>query len=600
VWAPFRETIALQLRQQGSLRSVPMQRDALGYHRLVVDHVAAGATYFYRLGDSHGQERPDPASRYQPEGVHGPSQVVDLSGFRWTDVGWKGLPLEDHVFYELHVGTFTPEGTFQAIIPHLDKLAALGVTTIELMPIAQFPGARNWGYDGVYPYAPQNTYGTPRDLQQLVDAAHARGLAVALDVVYNHLGPEGNYFGEYGPYSTDHYRTPWGPALNFDRAHSDEVRRLFVQNALYWLREFHIDALRLDAVHSIFDASAVPFLADISVEVAALSARLGRKIHLIAESDLNDAAVLRAVKDGGLGMDSQWSDDFHHSLHTLLTGEKSGYYADFGKTRQLAATLNNGWFYSGQYSSHRQRKHGNSPKALMPAHFVVCIQNHDQVGNRALGDRLSTLVDFESQKLAAGVTLLSSFLPLLFMGEEYGETAPFPYFTSHGDPQLAEAVRQGRRREFETFDWQGNIPDPQSESVFASAKLNHALSGTEPHLTMLRFYTMLLRFRRERRLALATQRASSEFPSHQAIFVLHETADTALATIFHFGKSPATLSLSLPPGSWRKTIDSADPVWRGKSAASLTTSAAADGVTRIALQGRSFVVLKRSDSVSAE
>src|SRR6185437_8168096 len=340
VWAPNRNAVELLLKQPGPSRAVPMTRGELGYYRAVVDGIAPGTKYNYRLDGSN--ERPDPVSRYQPDGVHGPSEVVDPSAFAWTDGEWQGIPLEDSVFYELHVGTYTPEGTFRALKSRLSQLKDLGVTTIELMPIAQFPGGRNWGYDGVYPYAPQNTYGTPHDLQELVNAAHGQGLAVALDVVYNHLGPEGNYLGEYAPYFTDHYHTPWGAALNFDRAHSDEVRFFFIQNALYWLREFHFDALRLDAVHSIFDASAYPFLAELSAQVAALSSQLGRQIHVIAESDLNDVRVLRPAKDGGFGMHAQWSDDFHHSVHTLLTGEGSGYYEDFGGTHPLKKTLENG------------------------------------------------------------------------------------------------------------------------------------------------------------------------------------------------------------------------------------------------------------------
>src|SRR5262249_35136724 len=324
VWAPNRRKVDLQLRQNGQLRSVAMTRREMGYYVAIVDDVAAGTPYTYKLdGD---RDRPDPASKFQPEGVHGPSEVVDLSAFRWTDAAWKGIALEDSVLYELHVGTYTAAGTYSALIPHLTKLKDLGVTTIELMPIAQFPGGRNWGYDGVYPFAPQNTYGSPQDLQNFVNATHSHGLAVVLDVVYNHLGPEGNYLSEYSPfYFTNHYHTPWGAALNFDRAHSDEVRHFFIQNALYWLREFHFDALRLAAVHSIFDASAHPFLAELSEEVAALSSKLGRRIHLIAESDLNDDRVLRPANDCGLGMNATWNDDFHHSVHTLLTGETSGY-----------------------------------------------------------------------------------------------------------------------------------------------------------------------------------------------------------------------------------------------------------------------------------
>jgi maltooligosyltrehalose trehalohydrolase len=591
VWAPHRKRVDLHLPHHGR-DFVPMEPDALGYHRAVIEGVEPGSKYFYRLDDSH--ERPDPASRFQASGVHGPSEAVDFTAFEWTDSDWKGTALEDSVFYELHVGTFTAEGTFAALIAHLDDLAELGVTTIELMPIAQFPGARNWGYDGVYPFAVQNSYGSPKDLQNFVNAAHAKNLAVALDVVYNHLGPEGNYLAEYGPYFTDHYRTPWGSALNFDGAHSDEVRFFFIQNALYWLDNFHFDALRLDAVHSIFDASAFPFLAELSTAVGSLSNRLTRKIHLIAESDLNDARVLRPASQGGYGMDAQWSDDFHHSVHTLLTEERTGYYSDFGDVHHLAATLNNGWYYSGQYSRFRKRKHGNAALDSKRSHFVVCTQNHDQVGNRALGDRLSQLVSFESLKLAAGTTMLSSFVPLLFMGEEYGETAPFQFFTSYLDPQLAEAVRRGRREEFAAFEWMGDIPDPQAESTFAASRLDHSLINQEPHRTLWRFYQMLLQFKRRHGLLGTTQLAAIEHPSPRAVMLLHSTAANPLAMLFHFGDASAALTTRLPSGTWETRISSADPQWLGPGTC-LPSRLDVAGAFQVELQPHSFFVLERSN-----
>lgn len=587
VWAPQREKIELHLQSDRS-QFLPMERDELGYFHATVADAREASTYFYRLDG--GSERPDPASRFQPDGVHGASQLVHTANFPWSDASWRGPSLEDSVFYELHVGTFTPEGTFAALIPHLDRLADLGVTTIELMPISQFPGGRNWGYDGVYPFAAQNTYGPPRDLQKFVDEAHARGLAVALDVVYNHLGPEGNYLSAYGPYFTDHYRTPWGAALNFDGHQSDEVRFFFIQSALYWLEQFHIDALRLDAIHGIFDASAVPFLAEMSTAVAALSTRLNRRIHLIAESDLNDARTVASTERFGIGMDAQWSDDFHHSVHTLLTREDSGYYADFGDIHHLAVTLQNGWYYSGHYSRYRQRRFGNTPPQGERSRFVVCNQNHDQVGNRAMGERLSSLVSFESLKLAAGITILSSFVPLLFMGEEYGETAPFLYFTSHGDEELAEAVRRGREAEFARFEWRGDVPDPQSESTFASSKLDHTLASQEPHRTLHRFYKMLFQFKRSHRLTEARQIRVTEYPDEQALLTLHAIDSTLIAALFHFGDSPATLTIELPPGAWETRIDSADPEWLGKgeSPAKVITSVPAT----LTIQGRSLIVLE--------
>jgi maltooligosyltrehalose trehalohydrolase len=588
VWAPQQEKVDLHLLS-GQDRTLKMERDELGYYQALADDVTARSRYYYRL--SSGSERPDPASRFQPEGVHGPSAMVDPSGFPWTDDAWKAPPLEETVFYELHVGTFTHEGTFAGVIPHLDRLADLGVTTIELMPIAQFPGSRNWGYDGTYPFATQNSYGSPRDLQKLVDVAHAKNLAVALDVVYNHLGPEGNYLPEYGPYFTNYYQTPWGAALNFDGPHSDEVRFFYIQSVLYWLEHFHIDALRLDAIHSIYDASALPFLAELSQSVKALSTRLGREIHVIAESDLNDARTISPIDRGGIAMDAQWSDDFHHSVHTLLTAENSGYYADFGDIHHLAVTLHNGWYYAGQYSRVRKRRHGNTPPPGSK-HFVVCSQNHDQVGNRAMGQRLSSLVSFESLKLAAGITILSSFVPLLFMGEEYGETAPFLYFTSHHDPQLADAVRLGREAEFAQFQWQGTVPDPQAESTFAASRLNPSLADEEPHRTLQRFYKTLLQFRRNRKLTESRQIALKEFPAEKALLMLRAAGPILLAGLFHFGDTPATLTVQLPAGSWESRIDSSDAEWLGQGAL-LPNLLVSDNV-QLPMQPRSFVLLERS------
>jgi maltooligosyltrehalose trehalohydrolase len=595
VWAPKHERLELRLAAN-RFEIVPMQRDAMGYHRVVVDHLQAGAKYFYRFGDSH--ERPDPASRRQPEGVHGPSELVDLSNFEWTDRDWKGVALEDSVFYELHVGTFTEEGTFTALLAALDKVAELGATTIEIMPIAQFPGSRNWGYDGAYPFAVQNTYGTPRDLQHFVNAAHSRGLAVALDVVYNHLGPEGNYLSEYGPYFTDRYTTPWGAALNFDGPDSDEVRHFFIENALYWLQNFHIDALRLDAIHGIFDASAIPFLAELSEEVDAFAARAGRTISLVAESDLNDSRVLRSRCDGGFGMPSQWSDDFHHSVHTLLTGENSGYYEDFGDLRHLAGTLKRGWFYAGQYSRHRRRRHGNRPLPFKGSNYTVCTQNHDQVGNRALGDRLSSLVNFESLKLAAGANLLSPFVPLLFMGEEYGESAPFLYFTSHGDPNLAEAVRRGRAEEFQAFRWRSEIPDPQAESTFARSRLNWNLAQQEPHRTLLRFYQMLLRFRREHHLGYMREPDVMEFAERRTLLVSQTGNTRQLAMLFNFGDAAADLDSEILPGAWEKKIDSSALEWLGPGTDLPSRIGPPSALSILKLRPRSFAVFARTASSS--
>jgi maltooligosyltrehalose trehalohydrolase len=559
LWAPHQRQVRVHIL--GANESVKdMKAGESGYHSAVIERMEAGARYQFRLDDS--RELPDPASRFQPEGVHGPSQLVRTDAFQWKDQGWQGIELEDSIFYELHVGAYTPEGTFDAVIGHLDDLRSLGVTTVEVMPVAQFPGARNWGYDGVFAFAPQNTYGGPEGLQRLVDAAHVRGLAVALDVVYNHLGPEGNYLAAYGPYFTDRYRTPWGEAINFDGSGSDEVRRFFCENALYWLEQYHFDALRLDAVHGIFDFSALPFLGELKSSVAELSRQLGRRIHLIAESDLNDARIIAPRQRGGYEIDAQWSDDFHHSLHTLLTKETTGYYQDFGSVSNLARTLKNGWCYSGEYSKYRQRRHGSSAKGISSSHFVVCNQNHDQVGNRAAGERLSALVDFEALKLAAGVTLLSPYVPLLFMGEEYGETAPFQYFISHLDSELVEAVRRGRRAEFAAFGWQDMVPDPQDETTFRSSQLQHHLKEQEPHASLLRFYKELIRMRKGWDLG-GSGRWHVWEREEDALLLFREGPWSHLAMIFNFGAAACKPKLPEWAGVWRTRISSADRIWKG-------------------------------------
>ncbi|MGH2689592.1 MAG: malto-oligosyltrehalose trehalohydrolase, partial [Actinomycetota bacterium] len=430
-------------------RTVALEPGDEGWFRGVVDDVRPGDRYLLRLDG--GVERPDPASRYQPEGPHGPSEVVDPSAFEWTDEAWRPPAFEDMVVYEVHPGTFSPEGTFAGIAARLDHLVDLGVNALEIMPVAQFPGERNWGYDGVGLYAVQNSYGGPDGLRALVDACHARGVAVVLDVVYNHLGPEGNYLDEFGPYFTDRYSTPWGRAVNYDGPYSDEVRVFFLENARYWFLDFHVDGLRLDAIHGIFDASAHPFLQELAAETTGLEEEMGRQFPLIAESDLNDVRIIRPRERGGYGLDAQWSDDFHHSVHALLTGERNGYYQDYGTPDHLVRALNHGFVYSGQRSVYRKRRHGNEPDDIEPSQLVVSIQNHDQVGNRMMGERLTGLVGFERLKLAAGLLLLSPSVPLLFMGEEYGETAPFLYFVSHTDAELSELVRKGRTEEFKSF-----------------------------------------------------------------------------------------------------------------------------------------------------
>ncbi|MFW6055122.1 MAG: malto-oligosyltrehalose trehalohydrolase, partial [Thermodesulfobacteriota bacterium] len=424
VWAPYAGEMSVHFPERPT-RTVSMQKLEQGYFEITCSSTPPGTRYSYLLPGGH--HRPDPASQFQPRDVHGPSEVVDQGRFTWTDSSWLMFPKEEIIAYELHTGTFTPQGTFEAVIPRLNALQDLGVNTLNLMPVAQFPGARNWGYDGVLPFAVQNTYGGPLGLKQLVDACHCRGMAVILDVVYNHLGPEGNYLAQFGPYFTETYQTPWGEALNFDGPHSDQVRNFFIENALYWFREFHVDGLRLDAVHAILDMSAKPFLQELSEKVDDFRLQHERRVYLIPESDLNDTRLIRSRESGGFGHDAQWNDDFHHALHALLTAEDHGYYQDFGSPSHLAKSLQQGYAYTWNYSRYRQRHHGNASRDIPGDRFVVFSQNHDQVGNRMLGERLSSLVSFEALKLAAACVLLSPFLPLLFMGEEYGEEAPFLY-----------------------------------------------------------------------------------------------------------------------------------------------------------------------------
>jgi maltooligosyltrehalose trehalohydrolase len=590
VWAPDIPHVALQLKSPVQ-RTLPMSKDAEGVHSVEVAAIPSDATYLYQLDGK--EEWPDPASRWQPQGVHGPSQIIETRAFHWNTNTWKPLDLQTAVLYELHVGTYTPEGTFDGVISHLDELAELGVTTIEIMPVAQFPGARNWGYDGVYIFAPQNSYGGPLGLQRLVDAAHIRGLTVILDVVYNHLGPEGNYLGKFGPYFTDRYRTPWGSALNFDGPHSGPVRDFFISNALYWLEEFRIDGLRLDAIDGIRDFGAVHFLAELKIAVQELEARTRRKIVLIAESDMNDRKVLDSAERGGYALDAQWSDDFHHSLHTLLTEETAGYYADFGGLQHLASSLRQGWHYDGKQSTFRRRKHGNSPQGISPDHFVVYSQNHDQVGNRALADRLSKLVDLEGLKLAAGITLLSPFVPMLFMGEEYGEPAPFLYFTSHEDAGLIAAVRKGRREEFAAFGWKEELPEPQSAGTFASARLQHALKEQEPHRSLRAFYKQLLAFRRKFQLGTPGEIAVSVLEAQQALLMVRKSSQGQLAMVFRFGEQVAQIALHLPPGEWRT-------IFASSAATSSVGRSATDVSAHVAMHPRSFVILENINPKSEQ
>lgn len=567
VWAPRAERVEVHLVAPEE-RLFPLLPEARGYHAAVVEGVEPGSRYLLRLDGR--LERPDPASRFQPEGVHGPSQVVDPAAYTWGDTGWTGLPLSDYVFYELHVGTFTPEGTLSAAARRLGELSELGVTAVELMPVAQFPGGRNWGYDGVFPYAVQDTYGGPDALKAFVDRCHRHGLAAVLDVVYNHLGPEGNVLADFGPYFTDRYKTPWGPALNFDGPDSDEVRRYFLENALRWLAEFHFDALRLDAVHGIFDLSARPFLQELSEAVDDLAHRLGRRLYLIAESDRNDPRTVMPRQQGGLGLHAQWCDDFHHALHGLLTREEGGYYADYGAPEQLATAFRQGYVFTGQYSRYRRRRHGSPPAAITPWQLVVFAQNHDQVGNRAEGERLTALASPAGLRVAAAAVLLAPYLPLLFMGEEYGETAPFLYFTSHSDAHLIEAVRRGRREEFAAFAWKEEPPDPQDPATFRRSGLRWEPAALQPWQRALReYYRELIALRKELAawLGEAVEEREAAVAGENVVAVWRGRAPRRALLLLNLGAGDSEVQLEPRAGGgpsggwWRKRLDSSDPRW---------------------------------------
>lgn len=583
VWAPLAEEVVLKMIEPAPSH-VPMQRLADGYWQISLDNIVPGTLYKFVLDGE--KERPDPASHWQPQGVHGPSAVVDHSAFPWTDDSWRGRGLEDLTIYELHVGTFTPEGTFDAIISRLQELVDLGVSAIELMPVAAFPGTRNWGYDGVQPFAAQNSYGGPNGLKRLVDAAHSHGMAVLLDVVYNHLGPEGNYLWDFGPYFTDRYHTPWGNAVNFDGPHSDEVRRYFLSNSRHWFEHYHIDGLRIDAVHAIRDFSATPFLQELAAEAQDCSQRLVRPCLLIAESDLNDPRLIRATSQGGFGLDGQWSDDFHHALHTLLTSERHGYYADFGRLGDMATAFQERFVYAWRYSSFRKRHHGAPAYDLPAQKFVVCSQNHDQVGNRMRGERLISLAGFEGAKLAAAAVILSPYIPLFFMGEEFAADTPFPYFVSFGDAELIEGVRRGRREEFPEFHSLGEPPDPQAEATFQSAIPNWGQRGVGRHGVMLAYYRDLLRLRGE--LANLRKAAGNSLTSHcdeeaELLWLCYRTPDEEAWLLLNFSEEEKIFTY---PGTGfaNLLLDSAAEHWAG--AGSSLNIAVAPGES-LAQSGRS-------------
>jgi maltooligosyltrehalose trehalohydrolase len=510
VWAPGKQHVDVV----SGGRRVPMKELDRGWWEAADSSAGPGTRYGFSI--EGGETRPDPRSASQPDGVLGLSEVIDQSRHSWTDSSWRGLTLPGLVLYELHVGTFSPEGTFDGVIKRLPHLVDLGVDAVELMPVAEFSGNRGWGYDGVDFFAPHHAYGGPSGLNRLVDACHAAGLGVVQDVVYNHAGPVGNFLDEFGPYFTDRYRTTWGASFNFDGAGSDEVRRFVVDNALTWIRDYHIDGLRLDAVHAIVDQSPLHILEQVATEVDAVAAALGRSVLLFAETDANDPRLVRSSHAGGIGLDAAWADDWHHALHVALTAERAGYYEDFGSPEQLGKALRQAWVYDGMWSHHMDKTRGRKPTGLPPHTFVVAAQNHDQVGNRAGGERLAALVDEGRLRAAAALLLTTPFTPLLFQGEEWAASTPFLYFTDHADPGLGKAVAEGRRREFAAFGWRGEVPDPQGAGAFERSKLDWDEVDEPYHRGMLQWYRGLIALRR--RLPAVAQGVQAQVEGERIVF----------------------------------------------------------------------------------
>jgi len=557
VWAPRARTVDLVLGDQRiALESLPgghWQKD-----------VAADTRQGYRYSIDGSAAVPDPRSRWQPEGVHGASYVVEAGSLEGVSLKAESRvsrdfhppPLSKAIIYELHVGTFTPEGTYAAAQAKLPYLAELGVTHLELMPLATFPGRRGWGYDGVDLFAPFPAYGTPFELAVFIRACHALRLAVLLDVVYNHLGPDGNYLAQYGPYFTDRYKTGWGEAINYDGPQSDEVRRFVIDNALMWLKDYGFDGLRLDAVHAIFSFEAVHLLEELSIAVQALSTELGRPLVLIAESDLNDPRLVRPAAHGGYGLDAHWGDDFHHALHRYFTGETDGYYADFAGLEDIATALRDGYVYQGKYSVHRERRHGRPPAGVEPQQLVVSAQNHDQIGNRAQGERLSIMLSVPQLKAVAALTLLAPFVPLLFQGEEWGAQTPFLYFTDHEDPELGLRVAEGRSKEFSAFRWQGAVPNPQEAETFTRSKLNWSELSEPRHAELLEWYRALIRLRHDKGVKPRASLAGSDKA------VTNFDAEAGWLTFVHngvlavFNLKDQTQAVPRPSGEWKLVLKS--------------------------------------------
>jgi maltooligosyltrehalose trehalohydrolase len=562
VWAPEKNQMTLHIVDPFD-KEFQMQKNERGYFSVEVQTKDKGLRYFFKPDGK--KDFPDPASQFQPDGVHGPSQTIDHPAYEWDDSGWKGLPINEMIIYELHVGLFTPEGTFESIISRLNDLKNVGINTIELMPIAQFPGNRNWGYDGVFPYAVQNSYGGPTGLKKLVDACHQKGIAVLLDVVYNHLGPEGNYFSQFGPYFTNKYHTPWGEAINLDGEWSDGVREFFSDNVLYWFKYYHIDGLRCDAIHALFDNGAVHFWELTHQKRRQLENELDKSLYLIAESDLNSPKVVKSPEQGGYGFDAQWLDDFHHALYVLTHPDDKERYYDFGTIEQMVKAYNEGFIHSGEWVQFRKRKHGASSANIPGSRFVVFNQNHDQIGNRADGKRLNALVNLDRVKLASAATLLAPYIPMLFMGEEYGDEAPFFYFVDHSEEDLIRTVQEGRNKEFESFGFDDSVPDPQNENTFKQCKLRWEDRNKGHHKIILDWYKELIRLRNSLSPFKDLQKRNLQAKViGEKAFVLFRHSPGGKETViclFNFSDNDIVYELTAQ-GGFAKNLDSKESQWK--------------------------------------